>query len=60
MTMRSYHAKKCVYGGEIRYQLRIQRYIEWGVTLTRKLSKFRVQSELRLRTSIIVLKKKCQ
>ena len=29
-------------GGEIRYQLRIQRYIEWVVTLTRKLSKFQV------------------
>ena len=40
MTMRIYRAKKGVYGGEITYQLRIQRYIELGVI--RKLSKFRV------------------
>ena len=30
----------CKESGKIRYQLRIQRYIEWGMTLTRKLSKF--------------------
>ena len=46
MTIRSYRAMKGAYGGEIRYQVRIQRYIEWGVTLTRKLSKFRVESGL--------------
>ena len=34
------------YGGEIRYQMRIQRYIEWDVTLTRKLAKIRVKSGL--------------
>ena len=43
---RSHRLKKGVYGGEIRYQLRIQRYIEWDVTLTRKLAKFRVKSGL--------------
>ena len=42
MTIRSYRLQKGVYGGEIRYQLRIQRYMEWDVTLTRKLAKFRV------------------
>ena len=31
----------CEYGGEIRYHIRAKRYIEWSVTLTSKLSKFR-------------------
>ena len=56
----SYHTKKDAYGGEIRYQLRIQRYIEWGVNLTRKLSKVRCKVGFVLRTSIITLKEKCQ
>ena len=32
MTRRSYCAKKCTFGCKIKYQLRMQRYIEWGVT----------------------------
>ena len=34
---RSYRAKKGVHGGEIRYQIRIQRAVERIGTLTRKL-----------------------
>ena len=47
-------------GGKIRYQLRIQRCIEWGVTLTKKMWKFRVVWKLGfvLRTSIAILKKR--
>ena len=49
--------KKDMYGSEIRYQPHIEHYVYWGVTLTRKLSKFQVLVDFVLRSSIIVLEK---
>ena len=57
MKMRSYRAKKCTYGGEIRYQLRTQCYTEWVWIWS-----FGCKVGFVLKTSIIILKKKkkCQ
>ena len=52
MTKRNYHAMNGACDGEIRYHPQTQRYeicIELGVTLTRKLLKFRVLSDLRFK-----------
>ena len=56
MTMRNYRAKKGAYGGEITYQLRIQRFKECDVTMTRKLQSFGCKVGFVLRTSIKILK----
>ena len=60
MTMKSYRVKEGAYGSKICYQYRIQHYIEWDLTLTRKMSKFRVCCKLRFKKIFYNIGKKCQ